>query len=255
MTIRENYVDAIRGIMAEYGVQSPTQRPAHEVRSDATFEDVLRYTDWYLTTTGNETEHYRFDRYFNAIDQALDGREGQWIHTDVGCGAGPFSWAFMDWAAKHRIAPAGLSLYGYDPSREMVRLAWMLRAKLRSAVPSYPGLRYESNYTSFVRKLTNIRSRANCLVTMGHVLAGNHNDEDIRIYTRIIEALATSTADSVNVHLLASDATSGANRRQFNSGFEKLLSPLSGKGLRSQAVPLFTGKTSDRCVVVSRKEA
>ena len=255
MTIRENYVDAIRGIMAEYGVRSPTQRPAHEVRSDATLEDVLRYTDWYLTATGNDTEHYRFDRYYNAIDQALDDREGQWVHIDIGCGAGPFSWAFMDWATKRGIAPADLSLYGYDPSPEMIRLAWMLRARLCSAVPNYPDLRYESNYTTFVRKLTNIRSRANCLVTMGHVLAGNHNDEDIRAYTRIIEAVATPTADSADVRLLASDATSDTNRSLFGSGFEKLLSSLSGKGLRSQSVPLFTGRTSDRCVVLSRKEA
>ena len=252
MTLREHYVKAIRGVMAEHGVQSPTQRPTHAIRSDATFEEVLRYTDWYLTATGNDTEHYRFDRYLKAIDQALTDGKGRWIHIDIGCGAGPFSWAFMDWAAKHGLALADLSLYGYDPSQQMIRLAWMLRAKLSSAVPGYPDLRYESNYTTFVRKLTNIRSQTNCLVTMGHVLAGNHDGEDIRTYTRIIEEITTS---STNVRLLASDATSDANRNLFDSGFEKLLASLSDKGLRHRTVPLLTGKTSDRCVLLSRKEA
>lgn len=255
MTIRDIYVPAIRGIMAEKGIEAATTQPQYEVSANASLLDAVQYTDWYLTTTGNEAEHYRFDRYFNAIDLALGNRDGRWIHVDIGCGAGPFSWAFVDWATKHGIASADLSLYGYDPSQEMIRLAWMLRAKLRTATPDYPNLRYESNYDSFVRRLANIRSQASCLITLGHVLAGNHDSEDIRSFTRIIERVTALTDYVSKVWLLASDATSGRHRNSFENGWRTLLSALQSSGVRHRSVPVFTGRSSDRCVVLSRKEA
>lgn len=240
--------------MAQQGIEAATQQPRYEVGADASVSEVIQYTDWYLTTHGNDVEHYRFDRYFKAIDQALTNRDGKWIHIDIGCGAGTFSWAFLDWAIKHDISPTDLSLYGYDPSEEMIRLAWMLRAKLRSAVPHYPDLRYDSNYRSFVRRLANIRGQANCLITMGHVLAGNHDDTDISAFTRIIERVTRLTNHISKVWLLASDATSGRHRTSFASGWRTLLSALQDCGLRYRSVPVFTGKSSDRCVILSRKE-
>ena len=199
-------------------------------------------------------EHYRFDRYFNAIDQVLANRDGRCIHIDIGCGAGPFSWAFMDWATEHGIASTDLTLYGYDPSQEMIRLAWMLRAKLRSVVPDYPDLQYDSNYTSFVRRLANVRSHAKCLITFGHVLAGNHDSEAISTFTRIIERVTRLTDYLSEVWLLASDATSDRHRDSFESGWSTLLLALQGSGVQHRSVPVFTGRSSDRCVVLSRQE-
>ncbi len=238
-----------------HGIEAASTQPPYEINVDASFSDAVRYADWYLTPHGNEIEHYRFDRYLNAIELALTHRRGRWVHIDIGCGAGPFSWAFVDWATRHGIPPADLALYGYDPSRQMIRLAWMLRAKLRGLVPDYPNLRYDSNYDSFVRRLANIRSHANCLITFGHVLAGNHDSEDIRTFTRIIERVMRLTSYLSRVWLLASDATSGRHRNSFESGWRMLLSTLQNSGVGRHGVPVFTGRSSDRCVILSRKEA
>ncbi len=130
----------------------------------------------------------------------------------------------------------------------------MLRARLRSAIPGYPNLQYESDYDSFVRRLANIRSQASCLMTLGHVLAGNHDSEDIGTFTRIIERVTTLTDYISDVRLLASDATSGRHRQSFESGWRTLLSALQGIGVRYRSMPVSTGKSSDRCVILSRKE-
>lgn len=240
--------------MAEKGIEAATTQPQYEVSANASLMDAVQYTDWYLTTTGNEVEHYRLDRYLKAIDLALTHRGSRWVHVDIGCGAGPFSWAFMDWAAKHGVTSTDLTLYGYDPSQEMIRLAWMIRARLRSAVPDYPDLQYDSNYDSFVRRLAKVRSRANCLITFGHVLAGNHDSEGISTFTRIIEQV-TRLTDLSEVWLLASDATSGRHRDSFESGWSTLLEALQDSGVGRRSVPVFTGRSSDRCVILSRKEA
>ena len=240
--------------MAQRGIEAATKQPQYEVGANASFTDVVQYTDWYLTTHGNDVEHYRFDRYFNAINQVLANRGGRWIHIDIGCGAGPFSWAFMDWAIQHGIASTDLSLYGYDPSQEMIRLAWMLRARLRRFIPDYPNLQYDSNYYSFIRRLTNIRSRAYCLITFGHVLAGNHDNDDIGTFTRIIERVTRLAEYLSEVWLLASDATSDRHRESFESGWNTLLVALQESGVRHRSAPVFTGRSSDRCVILSRKE-
>ena len=254
MTLRDTYVPAIREIMAEHRIEAAPTQPPYEVYVGASFKDAVQYADWYLTAHGNEIEHYRFDRYFNAIDQALANRTGRWLHIDIGCGAGPFSWAFLDWAAKHHITSAGLGLYGYDPSQEMIRLAWMLRARLRSVVPDYPSLRYDSNFNSFLRRLTHIRSHASCLITLGHVLAGNHDDADISTFTRIMERMTRLTDYVSEVWLLTSDATSDRHRDSFENGWSTLLSALRDSGVQRRSVPVFTGRSSDRCVVLSRQE-
>ena len=254
MTLRDIYVSAIREIMAQHEIEAAPAQPQYEVGTGASFTDAVQYTDWYLTTHGNDVEHYRFDRYFNAIDQVFGNYAGRLIHIDIGCGAGPFSWAFMDWATKRGMASADLSLYGYDPSQEMIRLAWMLRAKMRSADPSYPDLQYDSNYASFIRRLANIRGHADCLITFGHVLAGNHDHDDIGSFTRIIDRVTRLTDHLDQVWLLASDATSDRHRDSFESGWSTLLLALQEIGVQRRSVPVFTGRSSDRCVILSRKE-
>ena len=255
MTTRGSYVQAIRDIMEQSNIVAAPTQPQYEVGTDDSFASVVQYTDWYLTTHGNEVEHYRFDRYYDAIETSLVHHDsGIWAHIDIGCGAGPFSWAFVDWAIQHGIALADLRLYRFDPSAQMIRLAWMIRHRLRGAVQGYPNLHYESKYDSFVRKLANIRGQENCLITLGHVLAGNHGSEDVRTFARIIERVATLSGYSSKVWLLASDATSGRHRTSFMDGWRALLSALGEGGVLHSDVPIPTGRTSDRCVILSRKE-
>ena len=254
MSIREAYVSAIREVMAERGVEGAETQPSPAVPYGASLADALQYTDWYATKRGNEEEHYRFGRYYNAIEKSLRETGHKWAHIDVGCGAGLFWWAFLDWAAEHGVERSGITLYGYDACREMVRLAWMLRAKLGRTVPDYPDLRYASDSGLFIRKLAGGPIDANCLMTFGYVLAGNHSDDDIGVFQRIAATTVNSVLHGRSVYLLASDATSGKNLGQLEDGWRKLLSALQAGGARIQQLPLATIYSGDRCVLLSRKE-
>ena len=254
MSIREAYVSAIREVMADQGVEGAETWPPYNVHPDASLADVLQYTDWYATERGNEEEHYRFDRYYNAIEKSLREPGDKWAHIDVGCGAGVFSWAFLDWAAVRGIERSCVTLYGYDACREMVRLAWMLRAKLGRTVPDYPDLRYASDRGLFIRKLEASRIDANCLITFGYVLAGNHSDDDIGVFQRVATTAVDMALPGRSVYLLASDATSGRHLGQFGEGWRKLLSALQAADAQARPLPLMTGYSGDRCVLLSRQK-
>lgn len=255
MSIREAYVPAIREVMADRGVEGAETWPPYDVSPDASLADVLQYTDWYATERGNEEEHYRFGRYYNAIGKSLRGPGDKWAHIDVGCGAGLFWWAFLDWAAMRGIERSCITLYGYDACPSMVRLAWMLWYRLRGAAPDHPKFRYYHAIDAFIRKLAGARIDANCLITFGYVLAGNHSDDDIGVFQRIATTAVNSVLHGRSVYLLASDATSDKHLGQFEEGWEKLLSALQSVGVQGQPLsPLpVTGYSGDRCVLLSRR--
>ena len=252
MSIREAYVHAIRAVMAEQGVEGAEMQPPYDVSPDASLADVLQYMDWYVVQGGHE--HYRFGRYYNAIEKLLREPADKLAHIDVGCGAGVFSWAFLDWAATHGIKRSRITLYGYDACREMIRLSWMLRAKLSPAVPDYPDLRYAGDSDLFIRKLASKRIDADCLITFGYVLAGNHSDDDIAVFQRIAVTAVDGVLPGRKVYLLASDTTSEQLVGQSRQGWGKLLSALQSVGARTQPLPLMTGYDGDRCVLLSRQK-
>lgn len=238
--------------MAEQGVEGAEAQPSPAVPQGASLADALQYTDWYVAQ--GSQEHYRFGRYYDAIEKAPLDPADKWAHIDVGCGAGVFSWAFLDWAGMRGIEFSNVTLYGYDACREMIRLSWMLRAKLSRAVPDYPDLRYASDIDVFIRKLEASRIDANCLITFGYVLAGNHSDDDIGVFQRIATTAVDMALHGRSVYLLASDATSGRHLGQFGEGWRKLLSALQAAGAQARPLPLMTGYSGDSCVLLSRKE-
>lgn len=255
MSIRDLYVSAIRKVMDKQGVAGAKTQPSCDVSPNASLPDVLQYTDWYATERGNEAEHYRFDRYRRAINHGLVNGGNKWAHIDVGCGAGLFSWAFLDWAVSRGVECSSVTLHGYDACPEMIRLAWMLRAKISPDVPCYPDLHYEDNINAFIRKLGSKRIDADCLISFGYVLAGNHNDDDIRAFQRIAAAVLDAALPGRGVYLLASDATYGENLRLSTMGWEKLRAALRTRGVQSLSLPMHTGYSGDQCVLLSRQEA
>ena len=256
MSIRNLYVRAIRGIMRNHGVKEAKKPPSSSVHPKASFADVLRYTDWYATDRGsaakrgNKKEHYRFDRYYNAINKALISRAKQWAHIDVGCGAGVFSWAFLDWAAQRGIERSNITLYGYDACPEMIRLARKLRQKMRPRISGYPDLHYYATSRAFIPQLTDHRMDADCLITFGYVLAANHDDKDIRTYKQIALAVLDGAAPGKKVYLLSSDSVGWA-ADQANEGWRKLLAALRASGVKARR-PRSIGYSGDPCVLLSR---
>ena len=254
MSIKEAYVSAIREVMADRGVEGAETQPSPAVPYGASLADALQYTDWYATDRGNEEEHYRFRRYYNAIEKSLRETGDKWAHIDVGCGAGLFWWAFLDWAAMRGIERSCITLYGYDACPSMIQLAWMLWHRLCDAAPDHSKFQYNPAIDAFIRKLAGGPIDANCLITFGYVLAGNHRDDDIGVFQRIAATTVNSVLPGRSVYLLASDATSGKHLGQFEEGWRKLLAALQAGGARAQELPLMTGYSGDRCVLLSRKE-
>ncbi len=255
MRILDLYARAIRRIMAKYGIAGAKERPSPSVLPNASFADVLQYTDWYATERGNEEEHYRFDRYYKVINESLKPKSARsrWAHIDVGCGAGLFSWAFLDWAARHGIGYSNITLYGYDACPQMIRLARMIRTKLRRNVPGYPLLHYHHNRSSFIRKLASSQIDSDSLITFGYVLAGSHETIDIRSFHRVVLAALDAVHGRRKVYLLSSDARSMWGASRSDEGWDMLLAALRSSGVKSR--PLFlVGGSGDRCVLLSRKE-
>lgn len=149
MNIRDFYVPAIRAVMAEQGVEGAEAQPSPAVPQGASLADALQYTDWYVAQ--GSQEHYRFGRYYDAIKKAPLDPANKWAHIDVGCGAGVFSWAFLDWAAERGIERSCITLNGYDACPSMVQLAWMLWYRLRGATPDRPKFQYYHAIDAFIR--------------------------------------------------------------------------------------------------------
>ena len=119
----------------------------------------------------------------------------------------------------------------------MIRLAWMLWHRLCGAAPDHSKFQYNPAIDAFIRKLAGGPIDANCLITFGYVLAGNHSDDDIRVFQRIAATAVNSVLPGRSVYLLASDATSGKHLGQFEEGWRKLLSALQAGGARIQQSP------------------
>lgn len=202
-----------------------------------------------MTERGNEREHYRFDRYCNAIGKAVGSRAKKWAHIDVGCGAGVFSWAFLDWAAQRSIERSDITLYGYDACPQMIGLARTIREKLKRNAQGYPNLHYHYDRKGFVRKLAHSRSAADCLITFGYVLAGNHVEKDIQAFQRIILAFLNAVPDGKKVYLLSSDSTYSVSEE----GWKKLLAALRASGVKARRARFIS--YGDRSVLLSRQEA
>ena len=135
MRVKSHYRRIICEIMSEYDIARPIEQPRYVVRRDTTFEQAVQYTDAYVGKGNayfysNARRHYRYDRYLRALGN-LQASEGRMAHVDIGCGAGPFSWAFLDWVTEQGVGLDRVDLYGLDHSWATIQLAKMISDKLK----------------------------------------------------------------------------------------------------------------------------
>ena len=245
--------------MSEQHIPEASEQPPSEVSADATLEAVVQYTEWYIAGRGDTQPNYRYNRYYSVLRNTLNAMQiqeaTQIAHIDVGCGPGLFAWALLDWADEHEIEYSKLSLYGYDCCTEMVRLARMMRMQLLTLCPAYPDLLYNDDYRTFLSRIAKTpRVYTDYLITFGHVLAGNHNSDDISGFRQIIEQIVQLKNPANTVWLLSSDATSDRNRSLSLEGWNALLSALQTTGIEYARRPVATGRGGDQCVVLSHQE-
>lgn len=247
--IRDLYQDVIRQIMAEHNIE-PIQSPSHIVEADAGFDEVVRHTHWYVHR--NDTQpHYRYRRYLEALGLEALGRvkPGRRIaQIDIGCGAGLFSWAFLDWAKENGLTCDRIDLYGLDHSPEMVNLAQQVRAKLIPVIPDYPILRYAHDAEILVSELkAHHRESTDYIVTFGHVLVQAHSPRDIGNFVEVI--FETQTLGVPGTHpkcaLLAVDASTGNWSAELAEGWDLLLNDLAEVGIGHRIISVPTTQIND----------
>ena len=212
--IKGLYHRAIYDIMDEHEISGLTNSPSHVVPEDAEFKDVLQYTEWHIgyksRTASNlyrvVNEHYRYDRYRSVLNHRRASERRQ-AHVDIGCGAGVFSWAFLDWATTNGVGYDRVRLYGQDRCEAMVELAQEIRDRLAQNINDYPDLYYSSDVEVLLRQLTeHHREGTDYTITFGHVLVQSHTSEDIQTFTRVISYIIELMDQQSNCVLIAVDA-------------------------------------------------
>ena len=229
--IRDLYVPALQRVMDERGIAQPAHRPSPVVGPNTSFDDVVRNTAWYCWLADTQP-HYRYRRYREVLQRIrLPSGDYRVVHLDIGCGAGLFSWAFLDWARSGHVGYGRVALYGFDHSPEMINLAHQLRNQLTQNVPDYPDLRYTSDSATLLQDLTKeYQSGTIYIITFGHVLVQAHDYDlgDIAGFAQIITQIVKQY-DRWNCVLVAVDAKGWPVT--FASGWSTLLSNLTGSGV------------------------
>ena len=233
MCVKAHYRCIIRDIMAEHNIEPRPHSPDHVVPYNAEFKKVVQHTDFYVgkgNTYSNAQPHYRYYRYLGALQRLL-ASEGRIAHVDIGCGAGLFSWVFLDWATERGVGLDRVDLYGLDHSPAMICLAQEVRTKLKQYIPKYPDLHYFHDLDDFLRELTeNHHEGADYIITFGHVLVQAHKPRDIQNFTRVIAHIRELMDARSNCALVAVDAHGRST--DLATSWDLLLNSLKCVGIR-----------------------
>ena len=246
MTIRARYQGIIRDIMRDNDV-SLLYQPGYVVPQDAGLNEVLQYTDFYVgqgnDTQPNAQQHYRYRRYQELLSTVEPSGQREAL-VDLGCGAGLFSWVFLDWATQKGVALDDVDLYGLDRSLAMICLAREIRARLVHHILRYPELHYSRELKGLLRKLRdNHQRRTDYTITFGHVLAQAHTPDDVSAFVRAIVNILKLMGGGSNCKILAVDARSASI--SFAAGWSALLHSLESANIRYEEQEVRTTPIND----------
>ena len=234
MSIKDHYRGVIREIMSERNLQ-PLQRhqsPSPLVRPHADFDEVLLHTDWFVNT-GDSRAHYRYRRYLELLGGLpTSSRNSKIVHFDIGCGAGLFSWAFLDWATAGEVGFDRVALFGLDHSPAMIQLAEEVRDRLTGRISDYPVLQYSDDGDALLRELEQRRNQNTvCVITLGHVLAQTYTytPDDIGSFAQIIARIRGWVRARRKCALVGADAQSASS--PFLQAWDKLVDQLGSAGV------------------------
>ena len=150
--VKDHYQPVIQEIVADYGI-ALVPNPNAVVSASEGFSEVVQHTAWYVGGEGDSQPHYRYRRYLEVLEQHIPVSDSPITHIDIGCGAGLFSWALLDWAANHGIDFAQVGLHGVDHCRAMIQLAQMMTQRLAQRIPGYPEAHYCETPEVLMRQL------------------------------------------------------------------------------------------------------
>ena len=225
--VGELYSRVLDEIMNQNNIDSPQYRPDHVVRANANLTQVAQNTKYYCCSGGNPPYRYRRYREVLGCMRPSGNREA---HVDIGCGAGLFSWVFLDWARAANVPFDRVDLYGLDHSPAMINLARRMRTGLARNVGNYPSIHYTHNVDSLLNEITNRhRAGTDYTITFGHVLAQARTPGAIRNFARVIAHIIRLLDAQANCALMAVDARNWSSA--FASGWDALLDSIGRAGI------------------------
>ena len=231
--VRDHYFGVLDAVMGESGIGPAPEQPGVDILPGTGFMDVVQYTDWYCRRRDSRP-HYRYDRYLEVLGQSsLTGQ--RMAHIDIGCGAGTFGWAFLDWAIGNGFAGDSIDLYGLDHSPAMIDLAEQIWVGLLDYIPDAPGLHYADKANDLLAKLSaDHRPGTNYKITFGHALiqAHMHTPGAILNFTQAIKSIVELKDSESLCSLIAVDARGGA--AQLARAWDALMDSLRNAGVRPQ---------------------
>ena len=223
MSVREHYQGAIGRVLCKLGIAPPTFRQPIIFHRDTELATALRYTAWYCHRV-DSVKHYRNKLYFDTLRQ-LRPAGSKLSHIDIGCGSGPFSWAFLDWAAAWDIDYRQVRLFGVDRCPTMLQAAQMIREEMMQSLTIYPPLLYHSDVKSLLSDLkTSLHPHADSVITMGYVLIQSQTSKDIKDFTEIIAQVRKLTDPTRQCLLATVDAWTRTDA--LREGWDLLLQSL-----------------------------
>ena len=238
--IRDSYFNVLEGVMNQEGILPPRRRPSPTVPADATFAEAVQNTDWFCWR-GDNPPPYRYRRYREIVGYRRIP-PGRAAHVDIGCGAGLFSWVFLDWARENGLTYNHIDLYGLDHSRAMIQLARRMREGLMRNIANYPPLRYTQDINALLQSLTeHHRPATDYTITFGHVLvqAPNAVPDFARVIAHIVGLMDAQSTCVV----MAVDARREAY--QLAQRWIALLEESARLGIRRQQVRVPETRVND----------
>lgn len=238
--IKQRYHHVIYTLMEDHNMTSaPFQKPNYIVSPNAGASEAVHYTGWYVTGRYDKPSHYRYNRYEEALRRHVKSGYGmeRVAHVDIGCGAGLFSWAFLDWATEKGIGHDRVDLYGYDHCTAMITLASEIRSRIMQVEPiifNYPSL-HDHTIANFLRQLKMTwHPNTDYVITFGHVLAQSYmqsynssTSSIVNEFARIIAYIMDIKSAEAKCEIVAVDAKGWTD--EFARGWNLLLSHLADK--------------------------
>jgi len=204
MSIRDRYIGVVQNIFHEI---SPHQLPGvgFAIPRDASLESCIQYTLKFILKEHDHDRysHYRYDRYQRVLKSSLiqlAPSERKFVHVDIGCGPGLFTWVVHDLLIEQN--KADVRFYGYDHAPNMVRLAQRIWKKLNTGLP----LNCFDDQGGLMQHIQGEAPPYTAIVTFGYVLIQtNGNNEAIEGFAQTLGMLANM---SKNCIVVAVDGTS-----------------------------------------------
>ena len=180
----------IDAIMAERGIEKVSV--PYRVSADISYTAAMQYARRYVGNgTSGSGPRYRINRYIASLNAA--GITASNISLfDLGSGPGTFSWALLEWIAQRRQPIDNLRLVGLDHSTAMNAAALDIYAGIQRGMLSLPPMQCYGSAPELIRHIQRLPSeQAHYLITLGYVLAGNHESaEMLETFTEVISAVA-----------------------------------------------------------------